>query len=168
MRLRQRNGFTIFMFKVFFIVFVHADRTDTRFLLAANNSRGQRHSEGYRAMYDICGTLSDGKVLNCPFSSSSVKPDELSSSKIQSLCPTITGNVCCTEKQFETLRAQVQQVRENFTVDGIEFYITDTFGEGMFESCKDVKFGTMNTRAIDFVGGGAKNFKGKLTLHIPT
>ena len=40
-----------------------------------------------------------------------LQPDELFSERIQSLCPTITGNVCCTEYQFETLRAQVQQVR---------------------------------------------------------
>lgn len=40
-----------------------------------------------------------------------LQPNDLFSSKIQSLCPTITGNVCCTEKQFDTLRAQVQQVR---------------------------------------------------------
>lgn len=39
-----------------------------------------------------------------------LQPDELFSAKIQSLCPTITGNVCCTEAQFDTLRAQVQQV----------------------------------------------------------
>lgn len=48
------------------------------------------------------------------------------------------------------------------TVDGIDYYITDTFGQGLYESCKDVKFGTMNTRALDFIGGGAQNFKGKL------
>ncbi|KAL2538045.1 Patched family protein [Forsythia ovata] len=200
MRLLQRYGFTVFVFKVLFIVsIVHADRTDTRFLLTANTTGGgeQRHSEEYCTMFDICGTRSDGKVLNCPFGSSSVAPDELLSSKIQSLCPTITGNVCCTETQFETLRAQVQQavpflvgcpaclrnflnlfcelscspnqsqfinvtsvskVGNNLTVDGIDFYITETFGEELFESCKDVKFGTMNTRAIDFVGAGAENF----------
>lgn len=39
------------------------------------------------------------------------QPDDLFSSKIQSLCPTITGNVCCTEAQFNVLRSQVQQVR---------------------------------------------------------
>lgn len=39
------------------------------------------------------------------------QPDDLLSSKVQSLCPTITGNVCCTEDQFDTLRTQVQQVR---------------------------------------------------------
>ena len=52
------------------------------------------------------------------------------------------------------------QVNGNMTVDGIDFYVTETFGEGLYESCKDVKFGTMNTRAIDFVGAGASNFKG--------
>ncbi|KAK3038828.1 hypothetical protein RJ639_028550 [Escallonia herrerae] len=155
------------------------------------------HGE-YCAMYDICGARSDGKVVNCPFGSPSVKPDDLLSSKIQSLCPTITGNVCCTEAQFDTLRTQVQQaipflvgcpaclrnflnifcelscspnqslfinvtsvskVKNNLTVDGIDFYITDTFGEGLYDSCKDVKFGTMNTRAIEFIGAGAKNFR---------
>ncbi|KAK3425056.1 hypothetical protein EUGRSUZ_F01780 [Eucalyptus grandis] len=149
-------------------------------------------------MYDICGARSDGKVLNCPRGSPSVKPDDLLSSKIQSLCPTITGNVCCTEAQFNTLRAQVQQaipflvgcpaclrnflnlfceltcspnqsrfinvtsiskVKNNLTVDGIDFYITDAFGEGLYDSCKEVKFGTMNTRALEFIGAGAKNFK---------
>lgn len=58
------------------------------------------------------------------------------------------------------------QVGNNLTVDGIDFYITDTFGEGMFESCKDVKFGTMNTRAIEFIGAGAKNFRGNPFLPV--
>ncbi|TKY57553.1 Niemann-Pick C1 protein [Spatholobus suberectus] len=149
-------------------------------------------------MYDICGQRSDGKALNCPYGTPSVKPDDLLSAKIQSLCPTITGNVCCTEDQFDTLRVQVQQaipilvgcpaclrnflnlfcelscspnqslfinvtsiseVNGNMTVDGIDYYVTETFGEGLYESCKDVKFGTMNTRAIDFVGAGASNFQ---------
>lgn len=44
-------------------------------------------------------------------------------SKIQSLCPTITGNVCCTEAQFETLRAQVQQVSCLFPVVTFKFML---------------------------------------------
>ncbi|PPR89734.1 hypothetical protein GOBAR_AA30949 [Gossypium barbadense] len=159
----------------------------------------ERHSEEYCAMYDICGQRSDGKVLNCPYGSPSVKPDELFSAKIQSLCPSISGNVCCTEDQFNTLRAQVQQaipflvgcpaclrnflnlfcelscspnqslfinvtsvseINGNLTVDGIDFFVSDAFGEGLYDSCKEVKFGTMNTRAIQFIGAGATNFKG--------
>lgn len=45
-----------------------------------------------------------------------LQPDELFSAKIESLCPSISGNVCCTETQFETLRAQVQQVRMLYVV----------------------------------------------------
>lgn len=49
------------------------------------------------------------------------------------------------------------------TVDGIDYYVTEKFGKGLYDSCKDVKFGTMNTRAIDFVGGGAKSFEGNIS-----
>lgn len=183
---------------IFTLSIVTADTSHTRLLLTSTATSGERHSEEYCAMYDICGKRKDGKVLNCPVGSPSVKPDELLSSKIQSLCPTVTGNVCCTEAQFDTLRAQVQQaipflvgcpaclrnflnlfceltcspnqslfinvtsvskVNNNLTVDGIDFYVTDTFGEGLYDSCKDVKFGTMNSRALEFIGAGAQNFK---------
>lgn len=52
------------------------------------------------------------------------------------------------------------QVKNNSTVNGIDFYVDDAFGQGLFDSCKDVKFGSMNSRAIEFIGAGAKNFKG--------
>lgn len=44
---------------------------------------------------------------------------------------------------------------------GIDYFVSDAFGEGLYESCKDVKFGSMNSRAIQFIGAGAQNFKGK-------
>ncbi|KAJ8765051.1 hypothetical protein K2173_010527 [Erythroxylum novogranatense] len=170
----------------------------TRNLHETYVNKWETDSNEYCAMYDICGERSDGKVLNCPYPTPSVKPDQLFSAKVQSLCPTITGNLCCTEAQFDTLRAQVQQaipflvgcpaclrnflnlfcelscspnqslfinvtstseVNGNLTVDGIDYYVSDGFGEGLYNSCKDVKFGTMNTRAIAFVGAGARNFE---------
>ncbi|KAH7849400.1 hypothetical protein Vadar_017340 [Vaccinium darrowii] len=198
MELRLGFRAAVSVVQVLSILFMaSAERSDSRFLLTSNSSWGKIHAEDYCAMYDICGARSDGKVLNCPYGSPSVKPDDLLSSKIQSLCPTITGNICCTETQFDTLRAQVQQavpflvgcpaclrnflnlfcelscspnqslfinvtsvskVGGNLTVDGIQYYITDDFGEGLYESCKEVKFGTMNTRAIEFIGSGATNF----------
>ncbi|KAK1322345.1 hypothetical protein QJS10_CPA03g02418 [Acorus calamus] len=128
----------------------------------------------------------------------SISEDDLLSAKIQSLCPTITGKVCCTSDQFDTLRGQVQQaipflvgcpaclrnflnlfcelscspnqslfinvtsvakVNNSLTVGGIDFYVTDTYGEELYDSCKEVKFGTMNTRAMEFIGSGAQNYK---------
>lgn len=56
----------------------------------------------------------------------------------------------------------LSQVDGNLTVDGIEYYVSEEFGEGLYNACKDVKFGSMNTRAIDFIGAGAKSYKGVL------
>ncbi|GER50439.1 Niemann-Pick C1 protein [Striga asiatica] len=192
----MRRAVMRFALPIFFVVaaVVNGERWDTRLLLTDN---AESHSEGYCAMYGICGKRTDGKVLNCPLARPAVKPDELLSQKIQSLCPTITGNICCTVEQFDVLRTQVQQaipfvvgcpaclrnflnlfceltcspnqaqfinvtsiskVGRNTTVNGIDYYVTDAFGEGMFESCKDVKFGSMNSRAIEFIGASAKNF----------
>ncbi|CAM9001419.1 unnamed protein product [Rhodiola kirilowii] len=201
---KRRLGYgvlTLLLQAIFIVPTSNAEMKDMRHLLQSSSSpggSGENHSEDYCVMYDICGKRSDGKVLNCPKNVPSVKPDDIFSSKIQSLCPTITGNVCCSEAQFDTLRTQVQQavpflvgcpaclrnflnlfcelscspnqslfinvtsvakVGNNMTVDALDFYVADAFGEGLYESCKDVKFGTMNTWAINFVGGGAKNFK---------
>lgn len=35
---------------------------------------------------------------------------------------------------------------------------SDRYGSGFYESCKDVKFGATGGKAMDFIGGGAKNF----------
>ncbi|BBN15246.1 Niemann-Pick C1 protein [Marchantia polymorpha subsp. ruderalis] len=159
--------------------------------------RDQLHQEGWCSMYDLCGARKDGKPLNCPKVVEAVTPTETFSHKIQSLCPTITGNVCCSEDQFDLLRQSVQQAvpflvgcpacLRNFLdlycelscspdqslfvdvistsrehgrelVDGIDFYITEEYGTQLFDSCKDVKFAAMNTRAMDFIGAGAKNY----------
>ncbi|CAM6128550.1 unnamed protein product [Calypogeia fissa] len=155
------------------------------------------HEAGWCSMYEICGQRADGQELDCPNTVEAVTPSEEFSKKVQSLCPTLTGNVCCTEDQFDLLRSSVQQAvpflvgcpaclrnflnlycelscspdqslfidvvsinrdHERELVDGIDFYITDEFGTGLYDSCKDVKFAAMNTRAMDFVGAGAKNY----------
>ncbi|XP_006652645.2 NPC intracellular cholesterol transporter 1-like [Oryza brachyantha] len=163
-----------------------------------SNGTSRVPAEGYCSMYGICAKRSDGKVLNCVNATKAVKPDTLFSTRIQSLCPTITGDVCCTVDQFDTLHQQVQQaipflvgcpaclrnflnlfcemscspnqslfinvtsvkqVNNTMTVNGIDYYVTSNYGEELYKSCKDVKFGTLNTRAMDFLGGGAKNYK---------
>lgn len=143
--------------------------------------RSREHGLGKCAMYGVCGERSDGKALNCPYSTLAVtvsiclslwsltlifipksgrhgvlfeahawnllshedcevfakergnalrnfclrlfsykwltyhklffwQPSEALSHKIQSLCPTLTGDVCCSSNQFERLREHVQQV----------------------------------------------------------
>lgn len=38
-------------------------------------------------------------------------------------------------------------------------HVTENFGDGLYQACKEVKFGTMNTRVIDFIGAGASNYE---------
>jgi hypothetical protein len=54
------------------------------------------------------------------------------------------------------------QINSTMTVDGIDYYVTTNYGEELYNSCKDVKFGTLNTRAMDFIGAGSKTYKGKM------
>ncbi|KAE9603499.1 putative protein patched/dispatched [Lupinus albus] len=197
LRLRFLTSLSLLQACLLLLSLTKADNLSTSLMASHVTTSGERHSENYCAMYDICGARSDGKVLNCPHGSPAVKPDDLLSSKIQSLCPSITGNVCCTEAQFDTLKKQVQQaipflvgcpaclrnflnlfceltcspnqslfinvtstdkVGGNLTASGIDFFVADAFGEVLYESCKEVKFGTTNSRALQFIGAGAQNF----------
>ena len=43
-------------------------------------------------------------------------------------------------------------------VTELDQLVSDKYGSGFFDSCKDVKFGPTNGKAMEFIGGGAKNF----------
>jgi Niemann-Pick C1 protein len=43
-------------------------------------------------------------------------------------------------------------------VTELDQLISTEYGKGFYDSCKDVKFGSSNAKAMDFIGGGAKNY----------
>jgi Niemann-Pick C1 protein len=43
-------------------------------------------------------------------------------------------------------------------VTELDQLVSDEYGSSFFKSCKDVKFGPTNGKAMDFIGGGAKNY----------
>jgi Niemann-Pick C1 protein len=47
------------------------------------------------------------------------------------------------------------------SVAAINFLVTEDVGARMYNSCADVKFAAMNTRAMDFIGGGATDYHGE-------
>ncbi|KXT04707.1 hypothetical protein AC578_2077 [Pseudocercospora eumusae] len=47
---------------------------------------------------------------------------------------------------------------DKFLVTEIDQLISDKYGEGFYDSCKEVKFGATGGKAMDFIGGGAKNY----------
>eukprot|EP00850_Spirogloea_muscicola_P011841 SM000075S21930 [mRNA] locus=s75:132909:143830:+ [translate_table: standard] len=205
-------------------------------ILPHEATHGAPHRRGHCAMYGICGKREDGKVLNCPrytpakevfaaptvqeaesfHTDDLVQPSSTLSRKVQSLCPAMTGNICCDSEQlmysavpfltgcpaclrnFLNFFCQLscspdQSLFVNFnhslhgdmilfqidslvvcldilclhkapstndtSVSALDFYVDQDYGERFYNSCADVKFAAMNTRAMDFIGGGAQNYK---------
>lgn len=56
------------------------------------------------------------------------------------------------------------QKKAKSTVAAVDLFVTEEYGYRLYDSCKDVKFAAMNTRAMDFIGGGAKNYTGIFQL----
>lgn len=44
-------------------------------------------------------------------------------------------------------------------VTELDQLISEEYGSGLYNSCKEVKFGGANSRAMDLIGGGAKNYQ---------
>ncbi|GAA5798038.1 hypothetical protein HPULCUR_003436 [Helicostylum pulchrum] len=50
-----------------------------------------------------------------------------------------------------------------FAVSSTDYWVGDNFGSQFFDSCKDIKFGSSNGYAMDFIGGGAKEWHGMVS-----
>jgi Niemann-Pick C1 protein len=48
---------------------------------------------------------------------------------------------------------------KNEMVTSVDFFVDPEFGEGFYNSCKEVKFSTTNGYVMDLIGGGAKNYR---------
>lgn len=58
------------------------------------------------------------------------------------------------------------QESDTKSVQGVDVYVTEDYGSRLYDSCKDVKYSSPNTRAMDFVGGGANNYTGQGPLSL--
>jgi Niemann-Pick C1 protein len=47
---------------------------------------------------------------------------------------------------------------DKYLVTQLDHLVSNEYGAGFYNSCKDVKFGATNGKAMDFIGGGAKNY----------
>ncbi|KAI5778092.1 sterol-sensing domain of SREBP cleavage-activation-domain-containing protein [Geopyxis carbonaria] len=49
-------------------------------------------------------------------------------------------------------------------VEEVDYFVSQTYAEGFYNSCKDVKFSATNGYVMDLIGGGAKNAKDFLSF----
>lgn len=86
---------------------------------------------------------------------------------IISSCPACRENffnLFCTftcspdQSLFVNVTAIEETSSKKLIVTELDNLWSDKYGSGFYNSCKDVKFGATGGKAMDFVGGGAKNF----------
>lgn len=78
-------------------------------------------------------------------------------------CKTNFYNLFCTFtcSPDQSLFVNVTSVAakgDKYQVTELDNLWSAKYGSGFYDSCKDVKFGATNGKAMDFIGGGAKNY----------
>lgn len=83
-----------------------------------------------------------------------------------SSCPACKSNFVNLFCEFtcspdQSLFVNVTKTKEKsgkLLVTELDHLVSDEYGSTFYDSCKEVKFGSTNGRAMDFIGGGAKNY----------
>ncbi|KAI9826600.1 MAG: hypothetical protein M1832_006196 [Thelocarpon impressellum] len=121
-----------------------------------------------KKLVEICGTRWAEGPICCEDEQIDALGSNLKSAEaIISACPACKANFfnlfctfTCSPDQSLFLNVTdtgVSRTKETVVTE-LDFLVADRYGSGFYDSCKDVKFGAANTRAMDFIGGGAKNY----------
>ena len=93
--------------------------------------------------------------------------DNLEKAKgIISSCPACKENfynlfctfTCSPDQSLFINVTETKAKGDKYIVTELDQLVSDEYGGGFYDSCKDVKFGPTNSNAMAFIGGGAKNY----------
>ncbi|KAJ3563392.1 hypothetical protein NP233_g8970 [Leucocoprinus birnbaumii] len=124
--------------------------------------------KGLGLLTEVCGA----EFVNGPVCCTTDQLETLKSNMAQAeaflaSCPACRNNFreffcsfTCSPKQAEFVNITATQDGSDGqrAVKSVDFFVTKKFGTGFFDSCKNVQFGVTNGYAMDFIGGGAKNY----------
>lgn len=134
-----------------------------------DNSLAEEPSKEVREkLIGICGDTWSESDVCCD----SDQLDALSSNlkraeSIISACPACKENffnLFCTfscspdQSLFVNITETAISSSNKLIVTELDNFWSDRYGKGFYDSCKDVKFGATGGKAMDFIGGGAKNY----------
>ncbi|KAI9840838.1 MAG: hypothetical protein M1838_003885, partial [Thelocarpon superellum] len=125
-------------------------------------------------LVNICGAEWSEGLVCCEEDQIDALTSNLKSAEaIISACPACKENffnLFCTftcspdQSRFLNVTALDQSRTQQTVVTELDFLVADRYGQGFYNSCQEVKFGAANARAMDFIGGGAKNYTDFLTF----
>lgn len=115
----------------------------------------------------LCGPKwSEGKVCCEGKQLDALESNLKKAQPIISACPACKENffnmfctfTCSPDQSLFLNVTKVIPKGEKFIVGELDQLIWKEYGSGFYDSCKDVKFGASNSNAMDFIGGGAKDY----------
>ena len=65
---------------------------------------------------------------------------------------------CSPDQSLFVNVTDTQPKGDKYLVTELDHLVSNDYGSTFYDSCKDVKFGATNGKAMDFIGGGAKNY----------
>ncbi|KAF1984842.1 multidrug efflux transporter AcrB transmembrane domain-containing protein [Aulographum hederae CBS 113979] len=120
-----------------------------------------------KKLLDICGEKWDGSDICCLEEQLDALQENLKrADPIISGCPACKENfvnlfctfTCSPDQSTFVNVTKTEPKGDKKLVTELDQLISTEYGSGFYNSCKDVKFGPTNSRAMDFIGGGAKNY----------
>lgn len=65
---------------------------------------------------------------------------------------------CSPDQSLFINVTQTEKSNGEDRVTELDQLVSDEYGSGFYDSCKDVKFGATNSNAMTYIGGGAKDY----------
>ncbi|KAF4602307.1 hypothetical protein EYR40_005512 [Pleurotus pulmonarius] len=128
--------------------------------------------KGRALLVDVCGSEFAENPTCCTSSQVETLRDNLKQAEpLIAACPACRNNFrsffckfTCSPSQGDFLNITSTQTTSSgqTAVKSVDFFVGEKFAEGFFDSCKSVQVGAANTYAMDFIGGGAKDYAGFL------
>ncbi|KAL2129344.1 hypothetical protein VTI74DRAFT_7918 [Chaetomium olivicolor] len=116
---------------------------------------------------ELCGPKwTEGPVCCNAEQVDALKSNLQTANQIISTCPACKDNffnmfctfTCSPDQSLFINVTKTMQKNGKTLVTELDQLISEEYGTGFYNSCKDVKFGPTNSRAMDLIGGGAKNY----------
>ncbi|KAF2870214.1 patched family-domain-containing protein [Massariosphaeria phaeospora] len=120
-----------------------------------------------KKLVDICGDKwSDSDVCCNEEQLDALQSNLGRASSIINACPACKENffnmfctfTCSPDQSLFINVTDTKPKGDKYLVTELDHLVSNEYGSGFYDSCKDVKFGATNGNAMDLIGGGAKNY----------
>ncbi|TAQ85978.1 hypothetical protein B7494_g5694 [Chlorociboria aeruginascens] len=132
-----------------------------------NNLAREPDDDTRKQLVETCGSKwSEGPICCEPKQLDALAENFKKAVPIISSCPACKENfynlfctfTCSPDQSLFINVTETKAKGDKYIVTELDHLVSDSYGTGFYNSCKDVKFGPTNTNAMDFIGGGAKNY----------